>query len=129
MIGDKYILCNQQRIELGFLCVAEVINNHSFALWWDVRTIALAKDIWNSCCHSKHLSVVRTLISYHIMSVSHKKIDGYLLAALKSAGLVPLQALSINLPCCNSIRYNSVLYATAPKKQSYRNGSFCAFKE
>jgi len=60
--------------------------------------------------------------------VSQKKMDGSLLAAIKSAGFVSGSVDSIFLPCCNSIRFKSILYSVAPKKKNYRNGSFCIFK-
>ncbi len=60
--------------------------------------------------------------------ISQKNLNGSVLAALKSASFTSGSVDSVILPCCDSIRYKSILYTVAPKKQSYRNGSFCVFR-
>ena len=60
--------------------------------------------------------------------VSQKKIDGSVLAALKSTRFVSDSVDSTFLPCCDSIRFKSIIYTVAPKKKNYRNGYFCVFE-
>lgn len=50
------------------------------------------------------------------------------LMALKSAGFVSIHEDSVNLPCFRIVRYKSILYTAAPKKDACRDGSFCVFK-
>ena len=60
--------------------------------------------------------------------VTHTKIDGQDLAALRSAGFVSTNEDSTYFPCFKSVRYKSILYSAAPKKSASRDGSFCVLK-
>ena len=57
--------------------------------------------------------------------ITHKKIEGALLDALKSSGFVSSVQDSVSLPVCSSIRHNSIIYSIA-SRQNKRDGSVCA---
>ena len=60
--------------------------------------------------------------------VSQKKKDESVLASLKSTRFVSDSVDFTFLPCCDSIRFKSIIYTAAPKKKNYRNGCFCVFE-
>ncbi len=56
-----------------------------------------------------------------------KAVEQSHLQGFKNAGLILPDINSLNLPICHVIRYNSVLYSSAPKRDLQRNGSICVF--
>lgn len=59
--------------------------------------------------------------------ITHKKLKENVIRALKSAAFLDSNDPAINFPVCERIRYKSITYSTAPKKQRCRDGSVCVF--
>lgn len=59
--------------------------------------------------------------------VTHMQLGDKVVNALKSANLLDSSVLLPSLPVCTRIRFNSIVYTTAPKKQACRDGSVCVF--
>ena len=49
--------------------------------------------------------------------VTHKKLTETIVEALKSAGFLESSVNEVNLPVCDKIRYKSIIYSTAARKE------------
>lgn len=60
--------------------------------------------------------------------LSHKRIDANTASALLSASFIDTIDPLPELPACQRIRYNSILYSATKDKKRARDGSICIFK-